>query len=83
MPELTAVRLKRDDPGSPDTEQLARLESGATGYKPVATWRSHYLQSGFYTWLDPAFTGDYAQGEIGFTVYLRPDLMRPGLAGAS
>ena len=78
MPELTAIRLKRDAPGSTDAQALAALESGASGYRPVATWRSHYLQSGFYTWLDPAFAGDYAQGEIGFTVYLRPDL-----AGAS
>jgi hypothetical protein len=74
MPELTAIRLKRDAPDSADARALAALESGATGYEPVATWRSHYLQSRFYTWLDPAFAGDYAQGEIGFTVYLRPDL---------
>jgi len=77
MPELTAVRLRRDAPTSDDTAALDRLEGGATGYRPVATFRSRYLQSDLYTWLDPVFAGDYAQGEIGFTVYLREDLVGP------
>lgn len=74
MPELTAARLRRDVPGSTDAQALERLERGETEYRPARTWRSGYLQSDLYTWLDPAFVGDYAQGEIGFTVYLRADL---------
>jgi len=74
VPELTAVRWKRDAPDGPDARALAQLERGETEYRPVRTWRSRYLQSDLYTWLDPAFVGDYAQGEIGFTVYLRADL---------
>jgi hypothetical protein len=78
MPELTAVRLRRDAPDSVDAQWLARLERGETEYRPARTWRSSYLQAGLYTWLDPAFVGDYAQGEIGFTVYMRDDLLGTG-----
>ena len=74
MPELTAVRFRRDVPDSAEARALAELASGATGYRPVRTWHSRYLQSDFYTWLDPVFVGDYAQGSIGFTAYLRDDL---------
>ena len=74
IPELTAVRLKRDAPDGVDAQALARIERGETEYRPVRSWRSHYLQSDLYTTLDPVFVGDYAQGEIGFTVYLRGDL---------
>lgn len=74
MPELTAVRLERDTPDSVDAQALRQLERGETEYRPVRTWRSYYLQSDLYTWLDPVFVGDYAQGEIGFTVYMRKDV---------
>lgn len=81
MPELTAVRLERDQPDSVDAQALRRLVRGETEYRPVRTWRSHYLQSDLYTWLDPVFVGDYAQGEIGFTVYMRGDLADAHRAG--
>jgi 4-amino-4-deoxy-L-arabinose transferase-like glycosyltransferase len=71
MPDWLAIRIRRDQPDGDAARALERLESGAAGYAPAARWHSSYLQSGFYTSLDPGFDADLVQGEIGFTVYVR------------
>jgi 4-amino-4-deoxy-L-arabinose transferase-like glycosyltransferase len=70
MPDWLAIRIRRNEPDGPAAAMLDRLESGQGGFVPVARWASGYLQSGLYTWLDPAFAADLIQGEIGFTVYV-------------
>jgi hypothetical protein len=65
-----AIRRGRNDPRL--LADLARLEDGAAGYRPVLDvpipW---YLQRPLDVRLDPAFAVDLWQGAIGFTVYAR------------
>ncbi|HEY8516451.1 MAG TPA: phospholipid carrier-dependent glycosyltransferase [Candidatus Binatia bacterium] len=70
MPEWLAIRIRRDADKPDAMRALDELESGRGGWVPAASWRSGYLQDGFYTALDPLFAADLTQGEIGFTVYV-------------
>jgi hypothetical protein len=71
LPEWYEIAIERDMPAGPAARDLARLRSGAAGYREAARWRSWYLQRRLYTRLDPAFAGDLWQGEIGFSVWVR------------
>jgi hypothetical protein len=75
MPDWIAIQLRRDRPFDPAVRELDALEEGRAGYQPAAHFRSRYLHQGLYTGLDPAFAADLWQGEIGFAVYLRDDLV--------
>jgi 4-amino-4-deoxy-L-arabinose transferase-like glycosyltransferase len=71
VPEWYEISMARDRPNSVAARDLARLRTGDAGYRPGPRWRSCYLQSDFYTRLDPAYAADLWQGEIGFIVYVR------------
>jgi 4-amino-4-deoxy-L-arabinose transferase-like glycosyltransferase len=71
IPEWYEISVARDRPDSTVAQDLARLRAGEAGFRRGPRWRSRYLQSDFYTWLDPAYASDLWQGEIGFTVYIR------------
>lgn len=73
LPEWYEIAIERDMAGSPVAADLGRLRAGKAGYREQAKWSSSYLQRGLYTALDPAFAADLWQGEIGFTIYVRPD----------
>ena len=77
LPEWKEISVRRDRPDGVAARQLSELESGAAGYRLGARFRSTYLQSNLYTWLDPAFASDLWQGEIGFSVYV-PASHAPG-----
>ena len=77
LPEWYEIAIERDMPGSAAAVDLAKLRSGAAGYKQAAAWSSGYLQRDFYTTLDPAFAADLWQGEIGFNVYVRERALEP------
>ena len=79
IPEWYEISIDRDRKSARAAQDLARLRAGEGGFRRGPPWRSHYLQSNFYTWLDPAYAGDLWQGEIGFTVYIRD----PAAAGGS
>ena len=74
VPEWYEISIARDRPDGRVAADLARLRSGTAGYRTGPRWRSRYLQSDFYTWLDPAFAADLWQGEIGFTIFIRDDV---------
>lgn len=72
LPQWKAIGYRRDVPDGAPARQLDRLQAGEAGYRFERQWPpSPYLQSGFYTWLDPAYAGDLWQGEIGFSLYVR------------
>jgi hypothetical protein len=78
MPEWYAIGVRRDADAPRTIEQLAKLESGEAGYRPVHTIPiPHYLQYDVDTCLDPAYAIDLWQGAIGFTIYARNDVVLP------
>lgn len=77
IPEWYEISFARDHPDSEVARDLERLRSGEAGYRRGPRWRSTYLQQDFYAWLDPAYTVDLWQGEIGFTVYIRDPAAPP------
>lgn len=52
----------------------ARIDSRAAGWIAAAR-QSSYFSEPLYTALDPAFAADLWQGEIGFRLYLRDDVV--------
>lgn len=79
IPEWYEISVDRDRDSATAAEDLARIRAGEGGFRRGPSWRSRYLQSELYTWLDPAYAGDLWQGEIGFTVYVRD----PAAAGGA
>jgi hypothetical protein len=75
LPEWEEISIRRDFPGGPQARDLDRLQSGEAGYRGVVRWSSWYLQRDLYMRLDPAFGGDLWEGSIGYTVYVRDDLL--------
>lgn len=71
IPEWWEISIDRDRKSATTAQDLARIRAGEGGYRRGPRWRSRYLQSDFYTWLDPAYASELWQGEIGFTVYVR------------
>jgi hypothetical protein len=72
LPHWYATAIRRDEENAPLRADLARLERGRSGYRPVARWSTPwYLQRRLDEWLDPALTADLWHGAIGFTVYAR------------
>jgi hypothetical protein len=83
IPEWYETAAKRDRPNSQVAQDIARLRSGEAGFRVGPSWRSTYLQQGFYTWLDPAYAADLWQGEIGFTVFVRDPTVARHAPGGS
>jgi hypothetical protein len=78
LPDWYAISVRRDGDAPRKIEQLARLESGETGYRPVHHIPiPRYLQYDVDTCLDPAYAIDLWQGAIGFTIYARSDVLAP------
>ena len=71
VPDLVADWIRTRPEADLLREDLRALESGDAGYERVAQWSSRYFSEGLYTALDPMFSADYPQGEIGFTIYSR------------
>lgn len=73
VPDWYATAIRRDDRDPLLRRDLDALESGTSGYRPVARIASPgYLQRPLDAWLDPALAVDLWQGAIGFTVYESP-----------
>jgi hypothetical protein len=71
LPHWMSIWAGRDAGNAPLLQDLERLESGEAGFERAKRFYSGYLQSGFYTRLDPGFYGDLWQGDIGYDVYVR------------
>jgi hypothetical protein len=83
VPDLVADWIRTRPEAELLREDLRALESGDAGYEPVAQWSSRYFSDGLYTALDPVFSADYPQGEIGFTIYSRRGAAESGERPAS
>jgi hypothetical protein len=78
LPEWYAISVRRDGDAPTRIDQLAKLESGETGYRPVHHIPiPRYVQYDVDTCLDPAYAIDLWQGAIGFTIYARSDVLLP------
>lgn len=79
VPDLVADWIRTRPEAEPLRGDLAALESGDAGYAKVAAWSSRYFSESLYTAIDPIFSADYPQGEIGFTIFSRrgPPSERP------
>jgi hypothetical protein len=71
LPTWYARMIRRDRPDSLGARVLTALESGKLGYRPARRWESTYLQAPIDQALDPLLGTDLAQGELGFTVYVK------------
>ncbi len=71
MPDWLAISAYRDEPQGAMVEQLERLVSPDSPFSPGPTWSSGFFSSSLYTILDPAFSADLWQGQLGFRTYIR------------